>query len=184
MIHPSHSRKDLIEISEIFDLWIDNFIELSKHELSQQLWMKLQEVEEIPEYTDFYDFKDINDLKVYLNKPTPKNTIPSIDKQNVYDKVRNIIYYCKGANYVIFSSNYKDLKDIIKDAEYISTYGDEPSVRRALRLLEKDVKIKDIIKPKLSMRVKKRLDDKNRIKAQTRPRMKIHKGTFIVSFPD
>jgi hypothetical protein len=182
MIHPSHSRKDLIEIIEMLDLWID--ITLKKHELSEQLCIQLGDIEKLPDYTDFFDFKDKNDLKVYLSNPTPKNIVPSLEKHIVYDKIRNIIYYCKGANYLVHSSNYNHIKDIIKDAEYISTYGDEPSVRRALRLLEKDNKIKDIIKPKLSIRAKKRLHDKNRIKSLTRPRMKIHKGTFVILFPD
>jgi hypothetical protein len=182
MIHPSHSRRDLIEIVEIFEIWIDDFRELNKKDLSKQLWLKLKEEAELPDYTEFFDFEDINDLKIYLKKQTPKNTIPANEKQVIYDKVRNIIFYCKGANYIVFGSNYKDIKDVIKDANDISIYGDEPSVRRALRLLSIDNKIKDIIKPTLSVRAQKRLDDKKRIKLETIPRFRIMKGSFVVKF--
>ena len=61
-------------------------------------------------------------------------------------KIKKILHYCIKSNYEISYSNYESLEDIIKDANVIRYFGNEPSVRRAIRLLNKDNKIKDKIK--------------------------------------
>ena len=119
---------------------------------------------------------------MFLRNKSPSRVIPSKNKLEVFDKIRELIYYCKGCNYIVFTSNFKSLKDIIKCAEEIKIYGDEPSVRRVLRLLNKDVKIKDNIEPEISKYVLNRLQRKQEIIKKTKPSFKKHTGDFKIIF--
>jgi len=180
MIHYSHSRKELIELIHVFEFDIEGYEELNRNNLGITLWSYLEQQKDISENTEL--FKDIEELKMFLRNKSPSRVIPSKNKLEVFDKIRELIYYCKGCNYIVFTSNFKTLKDIIKCAEEIKIYGDEPSVRRVLRLLNKDVKIKDIIEPEISKYVQNRLQRKQDIIKKTKPSFKKHKGQFTVIF--
>ena len=55
MIHSSHSKKDLIEVIERFQLYsIINYNELRKNHLSKALWTLLETNPSIPEDTEVF----------------------------------------------------------------------------------------------------------------------------------
>ena len=97
-------------------------------------------------------------------------------------KIKNIIYYCCKCSYEVSLSNYDNLKDIIKDANHIRFFGNEPSVRRAIRLLNLDNKIKDVFFCVMSEAVRQRVEVEYQLKQDTKPKFKISKGTHTVVF--
>jgi len=97
-------------------------------------------------------------------------------------KIKNIIYYCCKCSYEVSLSNYDTLKDIIKDANYIRFFGNEPSVRRAIRLLNLDNKLKDVFLCVMSDAVRARVEEEEQLKKETKPKFKISKGKHTVVF--
>ena len=104
------------------------------------------------------------------------------DDMETRKKIKNIIYYCCKCSYEVSLSNYDTLKDIIKDANYIRFFGNEPSVRRAIRLLNRDNKIKDVFLCVMSDAVRGRVEEEEKLKQETKPKFKIVKGTHRVVF--
>jgi hypothetical protein len=104
------------------------------------------------------------------------------DDMEVRAKVKNIIYYCGKCSFEVSLSNYDTLQDIIKDANDIRFYGNEPSVRRAIRLLNRDSKIKDVFLCAMSEAVRGRVEEEEQLKKSTKPRFKITRGTHVVVF--
>ena len=74
------------------------------------------------------------------------------------------------------------MEDIIKDANSVRQYGNEPSVRRCIKLLNLDTKIKISFLCVMSNRTKRTLEIKEEIKKQTTPKLKIKKGNHILYF--
>ena len=63
MIHPSHSRKDLIEVCEVFNIEIEDLYDLQKISLVSLLESEIERIEYIePEY-EYYFVEDIEGLK-------------------------------------------------------------------------------------------------------------------------
>jgi hypothetical protein len=106
------------------------------------------------------------------------------DDMETRANIKNIIYYCSKCSYEVSLSNYKSLKDIIKDANHIRFFGNEPSVRRAIRLLNLDSKLKDIFFCVMSDAVRERVEEQDKLKQETKPKFKIKKGTHIVLFDE
>lgn len=104
------------------------------------------------------------------------------DDLDVRNRIKNLIFYCHKCGYVVSLSNYKRLKDIIFDANVVRFYGNEPSVRRAIRLINLDSKIKDHFEVIMSERVRQRVLEEDKLKQETKPKFKVHKGTHTVVF--
>ena len=68
-IHTSHSRKELIQIIQQFNIDIPNCIDLPKKEIQVLLANKLLEIQEIDEEDEYFFVKDKNELVEYLSKP-------------------------------------------------------------------------------------------------------------------
>jgi glycosylphosphatidylinositol transamidase (GPIT) subunit GPI8 len=96
--------------------------------------------------------------------------------------IKNIAYYCTKCNYLIDFSNYDNLKDIIKDANRIRYFGNEPAVRRVIRLLNNDNKIKENIHVLMSDKCKERLETLKQNKEDNRVKFKIFKGPHRIVF--
>lgn len=98
------------------------------------------------------------------------------------EMIKKIIFYCSKCNYVISCSNYDDLDQIIQDANTIKYFGNEPSVRRAIKLLNKDNKIKDKIEIIMSEKCKARLERIEQIKKDNSVKFKVIKGDHKIVF--
>ncbi len=99
-----------------------------------------------------------------------------------YRKIKNIIHYCKKANYVFSLSNYDNIEQVITDANIVRWYGNEPSVRRAIKLLNSDNKIKEPIQVVMSQKCKKRLEDIEDMKKLTKIDFKVKRGIHKIVF--
>jgi len=180
-IHTSHSRKELIQIIQQFNIDIPNSIDLPKKEIQVLLANKLLEIEEIDEEDEYFFVKDKNELIEYLSKPNQSKILTIKEKDNVMLTAKKIISYCKNS-YFLTPYNYETFEDLLKEAEYIAKFGDIPSCRRAINMLNNDPKLDYKIEIVLSKRVKKELQKKERLKLNSIPKAVIKTGNFVVYF--
>ena len=180
-IHQSHSRKELSEITEIFNLNVTNYKKLNKKDLAKSLLYQLSTIDKIKEDNDYYFVKNKEELIDYLINPDCSKNLTVKEKTEVMDLSKYIIQYCKNGYYLSYSP-FLDHDDMIKKANYIASFGDIPSVRRAITLLNNDFKLKNKIKIIMSSRTKKRLERSKRVKQKYMGGLTIKKGTFLISF--
>ena len=180
MIHNSHSRKDLLELSDIFNVRIEDKYDLSKKELGNAFWDSLQTMRTLDADDQYYFIESKDELLEYLKNPHQTKSLTIQDKQEIIKFSRYIIYYCDhGFNLDPHFENIQELKQI---AEYISNYGDIATCRRALKLLSFDKKINPSITPIISKRVQKELEEKKKLKKDTMNSLRINKAKVIVVF--
>ena len=166
MIHSSHSKKDLIEIIELFEFWdIDDYRDLPKPQLQKVLWSYVVQLNHIKPDNEHYFIEDVGDLLKYLNNPCPKQLLTSQQLEHITDLCKNIVFYSKACSHSLGGSNYTCIDEVVEDAITISQYGDLPIVRRALRLLNEDLKIEVVIEPVMTKRVKKKVSKTRGVKS-------------------
>ena len=180
-IHTSHSRKELIQIIQQFNIDIPNCIDLPKKEIQVLLANKLLEIQEIDEEDEYFFVKDKYELIEYLSKPNQSKILTIKEKDNVMLTAKKIISYCKNS-YYLTPYNYETFEDLLKEAEYIAKFGDIPSCRRAINMLNNDPKLDYTIEIVLSKRVKKELQKKEKLKLNSIPKAVIKTGNFVVYF--
>jgi hypothetical protein len=180
-IHTSHSRKELIQIIQQFKIDIPNCNDLPKKEIQILLSNKLLEIDEINEEEEYFFVKDKNELVEYLSKPNQSKILTIKEKDNVMLTAKRIISYCKNS-YFLTPYNYETFEDLLKEAEYISKFGDIPSCRRAINMLNNDPKLDYKIQVVISKRVKKELEKKEKLKLNSIPKATIKTGKFVVYF--
>jgi hypothetical protein len=187
MIHVSHTKKDLLDIIHIYEFYkypsLSNSEELSKQELSFNLWSILcDEDQPIPKDDKYLFFTDIRDIKIYLLRTSPNKQITSSTLLEINEKVKNLIYYCKKCNFEISLSNYSSLSEVITSANDIRMYGNMPNVRRAIKLVNRDVKIKEEIEVVMSQKIRRTLLHQEKVKKETTPSFKVKRGEHVVVF--
>lgn len=96
--------------------------------------------------------------------------------------IKKIITYCYKADYVLSFSNYDNIQQVIDDANKIRFFGNEPSVRRAIKLLNKDNKVKDKIEVIMSDKCRARLDRIEQIKEDNKVKFKVTREPITVVF--
>lgn len=74
------------------------------------------------------------------------------------------------------------MDEIIDDAIEVSKNGDLPIVRRALRLLNEDVKIETDIEPVITKRIKKKLLRQEQLKIKNVGKLQVNQGKVLVVF--
>ncbi len=180
MIHNSHSRKDLLELSDIFNVRIEDKYDLSKKDLAQAFWTSLQSMRTIEPDEQYYFIESKDELIDYLENPHQTKSLTIQDKQEIIKFSRYIIYYCDhGYN---LDPHFDDLQDLKQIAEYISNYGDIATCRRALKLLSLDKKINPPIDPVISKRVQKELEEKDKLRKDTMNILRVKKEKVVVIF--
>ena len=93
-----------------------------------------------------------------------------------------IIIYCEN-NFYLSHSPFLDWDEMIDKARYIADFGDIPSVRRAIELLNKDPKLKnDKINIMMSSKMKKQLERKKKQKQKFVGGLQVKKGPFLIEF--
>ena len=182
-IHSSHSRKELIQIIQQFKIDIPSVNDLPKKDIQVLLSNKLMTLPEeaFTEEEEYFFVKDKNELLEYLGKPNQSKILTIKEKDSVMLTAKRIISYCKNSFYLT-PYNYETFEDLLKEAEYIAKFGDIPSCRRAINMLNNDPKLDHKIEIVLSKRVKKELEKKEKLKLDSIPRAVIKTGKFVVHF--
>lgn len=180
-IHKSHSKKDLTNIIETFNIDIDNPKQYKKKELLKLLHVKINQLEEIEPDLKYYMFYNIIELKDYLSKCNPKKLLSVKDKNSVILQCKAIQQYVNN-NYQIDCSSFKSIEELQSIAKSIEPYGDIPSVRRACRCLNlhpcKLFDLKPIISKQTQAELKRRSDYKKKYPTK----LVCNFGHFVVSF--
>ena len=181
-IHTSHSRKELIQIIQQFKIDIPNCNDLPKKEIQVLLSNKLNDLDdEIKEEDEYFFVKDKNELVEYLSKPNQSKILTIKEKDQTMLTAKKIISYCKNS-YFLTPYNYETFDDLLTEANYISKFGDIPSCRRAINMLNQDPKLDHKIEIVLSKRVKKELEKKEQLKMNNIPRAVLKRGHFVINF--
>lgn len=171
-IHKSFSKNDMIELIEIFRMDIDYF-DLSKTKLSNKLLAYIQEQQIFtPKKEYFINNKD--ELVDYLSKPNQLK-VSTYQKKEIMYIAKNIILFCRQESFqnTSFNSEY----ELIESANYIKYYGDIPTVRRALKMLNEKKKLNITIN--ISPKINFELNNKKNLKKE-RSIIEFKYGTFIL----
>ena len=180
-IHTSHSKKELMEVIEVFDIKIADYKALNKQHLSKQILYQLSIVDEIKEDNDFFFINNKKELLDYLINPDSSKVLSVKEKDAVMELAKYIIMYCKNG-YYLSHSPFIDFDEMIVKANHIANYGDIPSVRKAIELLNEDIKLKIKIKVIMSSRMKKKIERKKRVKQKYQGGLEVKEGIFWVNF--
>jgi len=161
-IHKTHSKLELCQIINIYNIDIINPGKYKKADLALLLQNKLSILDalDIPEYNNTYHFINITDLNLYLTNINPKKILTVKQKQNVILVCKKLKHFCNN-NYLVNNSEYTTLTDVYKDAKYIESYGDIPSVRKVCKLLNDNIHKPFLLQPIITQVVQKELDKKN-----------------------
>ena len=180
MIHPSHSRKDLIEVCEVFNIEIEDLYDLQKISLVSLLESEIERIEYIePEY-EYYFVEDIEGLKSYLIEPNQSKNITIATKEKVIKDSRRIIAYCQSA-FNIFP-HFESKEEVYESAKIVAEHCDISTCRRAIKLINEDRSMPSRIQPVISNRVRKQIERKELVKKTTQGQFRTHKGSFKLEF--
>lgn len=182
-IHKSHSKADLVKLINDINIPIIFSHSSNKTDIQKKLieWVENNKIVSFEE--NLYKIVSIDDLIIFLNKKSPKKSLSVKEKNNVMTICKKIIQYCRDCKYNIEKSLYDDEKEIKDDMLYISQYGDLPSVRRCCRMMNANIKSKDVYTPIISPQVQEQIDEKKIIKQVIMPdKLIIKKGLFKVTF--
>ena len=181
MIDKTFSKGDLLEIISRFNIHVPGCNTLDKLRLSIMLWSEINNLQSIPEDNEIYMIKNVQELKSYLTKPNPDKLLTIKQKQKIMRFCKEVIVYCNNG-YNLDSSIFNNLEEIYIQMKDISIYGDIPSVRRAIRLINQDPKLKERIEPVISNKMKRVLESKNKKKVKKYYGLIIKKGGFTITF--
>ena len=180
MIRPSHSKKDLIELTHFFNIEILDIHDLSKIELVNQLENELESIDYIePDNTNYF-VKSIDELKKFLENPNQQKILTTSEKERIIQIARDIILYCR--NGFNFNLRINDLETLEGLAITIAPHGDISTCRRALEYLKNDSKITPCITPVISKRVLRQMEVKEALRKQECGKLTIKHGKFLLDF--
>tara|TARA_R110000803_G_scaffold52472_3_gene108040 strand:+ start:2661 stop:3206 length:546 start_codon:yes stop_codon:yes gene_type:complete len=180
MIHPSHSRKDLIEIYEVFNIEIEDLYDLPKISLMTTLEQEIEKIDYIEPERDYYFVENIDELKRYLQSPNQTKNITIATKEKAIKDSRRIISYCQ-SGYEIFP-HFTSKEEIFMSALVVAEHSDISTCRRAIKLLNEDRSMPRKITPIISNRVMKQIERKDNVKKKTKGQFRTRKGSFNIDF--
>ena len=181
-IHKSHSKQELIDI--INDLQISN-IELShsdsKSDTQSKILTYLNDYKEDTYPESVFKIRSSQELAIYLMNPNPKKNLSVKDKSVVMSICKEITKFAK-CNYIVENTRYSTLQELNDDMMYITQYGDLPSVRRAVKLMNENVQRTRHWSCVISPQMKKVIEEKENQKNSNSYHATFRRGEFIVSF--
>jgi len=156
-IHKSFSKLELVEIFKNLD---PNFIidkTLNKKDVIEFITKNIKKMN-IVNKDNNYKITSIKELKIFLKNENADKKLSVKDKNNVVLDAKRIINYCNN-DYKIEKSTFNNFEELEKVAIYIKEYSYISSVRKAINLLNLDMKLKNKIEFN-------KLDDVKTIKPQ------------------
>ncbi len=139
-IHKSFSKLELIDIFKHLD---DTFIidrELSKKEVIEYINKNFRKFK-ITNKKNNYNIQNNKELRLFLKNENCNKILTIREKNNTILSAKRILNYCNN-NFLLEHSTFNSLDEIEKLAEEISKYGYISSVRKAIKILNTDNKMK------------------------------------------
>jgi len=128
-----------------------------------------------------YPFLNIIELKHHLIQINPKKRLTIKQKNDIVMITKKIKQYCRN-NYNLEISQYNCINELENDIEYISQYGEIPSVRMAIRELNQNPQKTKQYTVYIPPIIKRELDRKDKLKYKVSLPIKVQKGLFIIQF--
>ena len=181
MISKTHSKAELIDI--INDLQISN-IELSHSDTKSDTHTKILAYIDThsEKYLDnVYRIGDTHDLRVYLANKNPKKNLSVKEKSVVMGVCKEITRYAK-SNYIVENTRYASLKELEDDMLFVTQFGDLPSVRRSVKLMNQNIQRSRHWTCVISPQVKKIIEEKEAQKKTNAYHATFRRGEFIITF--
>jgi hypothetical protein len=129
-IHKTFSMSELIDIIEIFEMDVPDYKDYYKDGLIFYMEIYLQSNRYCNFDNEYFNIKNHFELVSYLQNPNNRFKISVNEKKRIDSIAKKIIKYCKK-----FSNDNFD--EIFNLGNSLSKYGDLPSVRKAITLLNK-----------------------------------------------
>lgn len=179
-IHCSHSKKELQEIIEVFELNIADYKNMNKKDICHSLMYELSKIDEVVEDDEFFFIKNKSELMEYLIHPDSSKSLTIKEKAEVMEIAKYVMMYCKNSYYLSYSPflNWEDMYDKVK---HISQFCDIPSCRKAIEGFNKDPRMLDMndkIEMIMSSRCRKKIERKKRMIQKQKVSLKVRRGTF------
>ena len=125
-------------------------------------------------YDEGHTFMDI--------KSENKNLLKYYTDYSDNNSSKRIINYCKGG-YNLIKSSFCSMSDLLDQANDVAMHGNIPTCRRAIRLLNMDIKIPYTIEVKMSNKIKRELELKKQLSLMYGTQgLIVKKGKVIVEF--
>ncbi len=182
MIDTTHSKKDLCDMILIYKLPIHNLKNKVKKALAEEVMITLKALDDITPNYDYYEINNVNELIEYLQQPKRENNISLKEREIAILKAKSLIHFSKGCGGTYPASDYNDKSEVVSDAEHIKKYADIPTCRMAIKLLNENNNLGYEIVPQLSYKVKKQIEKKQKIKANSQARFTMKRGHFHITF--
>ena len=178
--HKTWSKKDLLEIIDIYLLPLEDPKDYNKSELSEKIFKLLEdfEIEWSAENPEINETEDLIDL---LQNQKDNYELDYKAKQEMIQKAKRILHYCRNG-FILSGSNYLSIEEVYSEGLIVSEHCDIPTCRRAIKELNCDKKIREPIEIKLSNKIKKELKQKNINKDLLSNKLEFRKGYFKVDF--
>jgi hypothetical protein len=184
-IDKSHSKRDLKNIIDIFYFTLDkrfeDYEDLNKNELTKLLIDYINEIESIKPDYDILMIKTKYELIDYLEKPNQDKSLSIREKNQIMRYAKLVISFVKNGC-LISSSSFKDERDLDDKCNLIRQYGNIPTCRRAIRLMNETYSFHKKYKLVISNKVLRELNCKKKVKEECTSNFKRHTGTFKISF--
>jgi hypothetical protein len=179
-IHSSHSRRDLIEICEVFNVEIEDLYDLPKNMLMNMLSAELENINDIDPEDEYFFVNNIEELKRYLSSPNQSKNITIATKEKRIKDARRIISYCQ-SGFQLFP-HFKNRDEVYAIGLEVAQHADISTCRRSIKLLNEDRDLPRRIEPVISNRVKKQIERKLAVKNKTSGKFMKRHGLFSISF--
>ena len=179
-IHKSFTKNDLIDICSELSLPIVYSKDDTKHDIQTKLYNFFKYYNAYSFPTNHYNLEVLMDLRLYLTAENPNKRLTSKEKDKIIFLSKKILHYANN-DYNLKYSDYDTEQEIIDDLYYIAKYGDILSVRKAVESWNKQHGNKTKITPYISHKKKEELEKKRKYKMKDQ-QLKIHSGSFVVSF--
>ncbi len=182
MINKTHSKQELIDL--INELDIKN-IELShsdsKADTHAKIIAYMDENKTDRFESNVYKISDSHDLRVYLYNKNPKKSLSVKEKAVVIGICKEITRFGK-SNYIVENTRYDSIKELEDDMMYIIQFGDLPSVRRAVKIMNENIQRTRHWECVISPQMKKILEDKEAQKKSSSYHATFRRGEFHITF--
>jgi len=177
-IHKSFSKLEIIEIFKEIDDQFNIEKSQSKKEVIDYITKNFRKFE-IRNPNNFYKITTTKELKFFLKNQNANKILSVKDKNNIIIEAKRILNYCNN-DYDLSQSTFNDIEQLISTAEKIKKYGYISSVRKAIKKLNNDYKVKDKLEVNIPDTVEQ---SKNIIPVKVRTgkfRLDMNKGTLEV----
>ena len=182
MIDKSWTKKDLLEIIKVFQIDIEDAKELSKKDISNEVYFQLINTDQVFDWNCLYEeINSWSELAYLLERPRSNTGLDYREKQEIIHDAKIILNYCRNG-YLLTNTSFKDFDELYLLALKVSQHGDISTCRRSIGEFNKDSKLRNKITPHISQRMQKMLEQKKINKQSLCPKLTIRTEPITLTF--